>query len=256
MINIDNYAYNNNLRTVHALEKSVFSIVSMIVCLASPNQMTPLVVLALMAGIIILKAGIPTPVFLRLMLVPFSFLLISVLTIAFSLSYSNSGFWLSQTINGLTIGIRYADLITAVHLFLRSLGAVACLYFLALTTPMTEIITILNKMKVPAIITELMILIYRFIFIFMDTATTINRAQTSRLGYINMKRSFRSMSWLFSALLGKVFVKSQELYNAMAARCYTGEIKVLTRENPVNLRNYLMIIVVETPLILLNLVGR
>lgn len=256
MINIDSYAYSNHLKKIHPGEKSLFAMITLAVCLTSPTVITPLIVLALMAGGIIFKAGIPARVFLKLLLVPLSFLLLSVLTIAFSISTSSSEFWLAQTMNGLTIGIRYPDLITAAQLFLRSLGAVSCLYFLALTTPMTEIITVLHKLKVPVIITELMLLIYRFIFFFMETAITIKRAQSSRLGYMSLKISYRSLSRLFSALLGKVFVKSQELYNAMAARCYTGEIKVLTKKYPVNLRNYLLIIGLELPLILINLLGR
>jgi len=256
MLNIDSYAYSNNFKNIHPGEKSLFAVVTMAVCLTSPTVITPLLVLGVMAGVIILKAGIPARVFLRLMLVPLSFLLLSVVTIAFSLSTNPSGFWISQTLNGLTVGIRYPDLITAVQLFLRSLGAVSCLYFLALTTPMTEIITVLHKLKVPTIITELMVLIYRFIFVLMETAVTIKRAQSSRLGYVSLKISYRSLSRLLTALLGKVFVKSQELYNAMAARCYTGDIKVLTKEYPVSLRNYILITGVELPLILFNLLGR
>lgn len=256
MIDIDSYAYSNNLKTIHPAEKSLFAMITMVVCLTAPTVITPLIVLALMAGGIVIKAGIPAQVFVKLMLVPLSFLLLSVLTIAFSISTNPSGFWLAQTMYGLTVGIHYPDLITAVHLFLRSLGAVSCLYFLALTTPMTELITVLHKMKVPVIIAELMVLIYRFIFVFMDTATTIRRAQLSRSGYVSMKSSYRSLSRLFSALLGKVFVKSQELYNALAARCYTGEIKVLTKKRPVSLRNYLIITGLEIPLILLNLLWR
>ena len=256
MINIDSYAYSNKLKKIHPGEKSLFAMISMAVCLTSPTVITPLIVLALMASGIIWRAGIPARVFLRLMLIPLSFLLISVLTIAFSISSNPLGFWIAHTLHGLTVGIRYPDLITAVHLFLRSLGAVSCLYFLALTTPMTEIITVLHKLKVPVIITELMVLIYRFIFVFMETALTINRAQSSRLGYISLKTSYRSLSRLFSALLGKVFVKSQELYNAMAARCYTGEIRVLAKKYPVSPRNYILITGLELPLILFNLLGR
>jgi cobalt/nickel transport system permease protein len=256
VIDIDSYAYSNHLKKIHPGEKSLFAMLTMVVCLTAPTVITPLIVLALMAGGIIFKAGIPVRIFLKLMLVPLSFLLISVFTIAFSISTSPLGFWMAQTINGFTVGIHYPDLITAVQLFLRSLGAVSCLYFLALTTPMTEIITVLHKLKVPVIITELMVLVYRFIFVFMETALTINRAQSSRLGYVSLKTSYRSLSRLFSALLGKVFVKSQELYNAMAARCYMGEIRVLSKKYPVSLRNYLLIAGLELPLILLNLLGR
>ena len=256
MIAIDAYAYSNKLKTIHPAEKSIFAMVSMGICLTSATIITPLFIIALMAGGIIVKAGIPTRVLIKLMLIPFSFLLISVLTITFSVSTDPSGFWLAQNINGLMLGIRYPDLITAIHLFLRSLGAVSCLYFLALTTPITELITLLHKIKVPFIITELMVLIYRFIFVFMETATTISRAQFSRSGYVSMKSSFRSLSRRFSALLGKVIVKSQELYNSMASRCYTGEIRVLTKKRSVSLRNYGIIIGLELPLILMNVLWR
>ena len=256
MINIDCYAYSNTLKTVHPAEKFLFAMITLVVCLTSPTVITPLVVLALMAGGIIIKAGIPVRFFVKLMLVPLTFLLLSILTIAFSVSTSPTGFWLAQKVGGLTVGIRFPDLITAVHLFLKSLGAVSCLYFLALTTPMTEIITVLAKVRVPVIITELMVLIYRFIFVFMEIATTIRRAQSSRLGYISMKSSFRSLSRLFSALFSKVFLKSHELFDTMSARCYTGEIKVLTKKYPVRLRNYIVLTILEIPLILLNLLGR
>jgi len=256
LIDIDSYAYCNNLKTVHPAEKSLFALMSVLACLTAATLITPLIVLALMAGGIVIKAGIPTRIFVRLMIVPLSFLLIGVLTIAFSVSTNPSGFWLAQTIHGLTVGIRYPDFITAVHLFFRSLGSVSCLYFLALTTPMTELITVLHKLKVPVLITELMVLIYRFIFVFLETASTIRRAQLSRSGYISMRASFRSLGLLFTALLGKVFVRSQELYNAMSARGYSGTIKVLTKERPVSCRNYLIITGLEIPLILLNILWR
>ena len=256
MINIDTYAYSNTLKSVHPAEKFSFAMITLVVCLTSPTVITPLIVLAIMAGGIIIKAGIPGRFFIRLMLVPLSFLLLSVLTIAFSISTSPTGFWLAQNIAGLTVGIRWPDLVTSGHIFVKSLGAVSCLYFLALTTPMTEIITVLGKMRVPVIITELMVLIYRFIFVFLEIATTIRRAQSSRLGYVTMKGSFRSLSQLFSALFGKVFLKSSELFDTMASRGYTGEIKVLANKYPVSLKNYLILILLEMPLGLLNLLGR
>jgi len=228
----------------------------MVICITSPTIITPLVILALMAGGIIFTAKIPAKVFFKLLLIPLSFLLISVVTIAFSVSTTSSGFWLAQNLNDFTIGIRYPDLVKAVHLFLKSLGAVSCLYFLALTTPITELITLLHRIKVPFIITELMVLIYRFIFVFLDTAITIRRAQSSRIGYVSMKSTYRSLSQLFSALLGKMFLKSRILYDTMSARGYTGEIKVLTPKYPVNLKNYCIIVVLEVPLILLNLLWR
>lgn len=256
MIAIDAYAYNNNLKSVHPVEKALFAMLTMVICLGSSTMITPLIILVLMTIGIIFQAGIPIRIFVKLMTIPLAFLFISILTIVFSVSTHPSEFWLALTFNNFILGIYYSDLITAANLCLRSLGAVSCLYFLALTTPLTELITVLHKLKLPFIITELMVLIYRFIFVFMETATTIWRAQYSRSGYISIKSSFRSMSRLFSALLGKVFVKSQDLYNSMASRCYQGEIKVLTKKQPVSLKSYFIIAGIDIPLILLDLLWR
>jgi cobalt/nickel transport system permease protein len=256
VINIDTYAYSNTLKTVHPAEKFIFAVITLVVCLTSPSVITPLIVLVLMTGGIVIKAGIPGGFFVKLMLVPLSFLILSVLTIAFSVSTALTGFWIAYNFGHVTVGIRYSDLITAVHLFIKSLGSVSCLYFLALTTPMTEIIIVLGKMRVPPIITELMVLIYRFIFVFLEIATTIRRAQSSRLGYVSLKSSFRSLSCLFSALFGKVFLKSSELFDSMEARGYSGTIKVLAKKYPISLKNYLIISILDILLIMLNLLGR
>ena len=56
MIDIDSYAYSNNLKTVHPAEKSLFAMISMVACLTATTVFTPLIVLALMAGGIVLKA--------------------------------------------------------------------------------------------------------------------------------------------------------------------------------------------------------
>ncbi|MHB8125697.1 MAG: cobalt ECF transporter T component CbiQ [Desulfitobacteriaceae bacterium] len=256
MIGIDCYAYSNKLNTVHPLEKALFAVISMVMCITSSNVIIPILILVLMSTTTVLKAGIPVRLFGKLLLLPLSFLLLSILSIVFSVSGSTEGFWVSYSFSNLVVGIRLPDLIKAVHLFFRSLGGISCLYFLALTTPMTEIITLLRKLKTPVLITELMILIYRFIFVFLESAATIRRAQSSRLGYITTRSSFRSLSQLFAALFGKVFQQSRELSEAMDARCYSGEIKVLTKKHVVNPTNYILIVVCSILLMSLNLVWR
>ncbi|HWQ89365.1 MAG TPA: cobalt ECF transporter T component CbiQ [Desulfitobacteriaceae bacterium] len=256
MINIDFYAYSNKLNAVHPLEKVLFAVITMLICLLSGSIFTPILILVLMAVAIVLMAGIPAHLYGRLLLLPLTFLLLSVLSIAFSAAASTVGFWISYRFGNLVVGIRFPDLIKAMHLFLRSLGSVSCLYFLALTTPMTEVINLLRKLKIPVLITELMILIYRFIFVFLESAATIKRAQSSRLGYINIRSSFRSLSQLVVALFGKVFIKSRELFETMSARCYGGEINVLAKNHLVNYTNYVLIGVCAFLIISLDIVWR
>ena len=47
-----------------------------------------------------------------------------------------------------------------------ALSAVSCLYFLSLNTTMTDILEVLRKLHVPALLIELMLLIYRLFLYF------------------------------------------------------------------------------------------
>lgn len=253
MINIDNYVYSNKLLNVHPAEKFALALATMVVCLVSTSIFIPVIVLLLMAGLIILKAGIPVKLFAGLMLLPVSFLVIGELTIAFSIFDQTAGLIYYYTVGGIIIGVTAQDLNTAVHLFFKSLGAVSCLYFLALTTPMLEIISVLRKLKVPALFVELMSLVYRFIFVLLEMAATIRTSQSSRLGYVTLKSGFRSTGQLFYSLFIRSFQRSQAVATALAARCYNGEIRVLEKEYPLSVRNYVLVIIVELVLITSNL---
>lgn len=253
MTNIDQYVYANKLLEVHPAEKSLLAIATMVVCLISTSSYTPIIAMALMAGLIIFKAGIPAKFFSRLMLIPLAFLVMGELTLVFSISDQPGIFLYHFAVGDTFIGVTAQDLDKAVLLFSKSIGAVSCLYFLALTTPMLEITSVLRKVKVPALFLELMSLIYRLIFVLLDSAATIRTSQSSRLGYVNMKSSFRSTSQLFYALFIKSFQRSQAVATALEARCYQGEIRVLEKEFPCSVRNYVIVIIVEVSLIFLNL---
>ncbi|HVJ49308.1 cobalt ECF transporter T component CbiQ [Desulfitobacterium sp.] len=253
MINIDQYVYANKLLAVHPAEKSFLALATMVACLISTSIYTPIIAMVLMAGLIIFKAGIPVKFFSHLMLLPITFLVIGELTIAFSISDQPGGFLYHFAVGGTLIGVTAQDLNKAALLFSRSLGAVSCLYFLALTTPMLEIISVLRRLKVPALFLELMSLIYRFIFILLDSAASIHTSQSSRLGYVTLKSSFRSTSQLFYALFIRSFQRSQAVATALEARCYQGEIRVLEKKFPRSMRNYVFVIVVEMTLVLFNL---
>lgn len=253
MINIDHYVHANKLLKVHPAEKFTLALVTMIVCLVSTSIFIPLIVLVLMTGLIILKADIPAKFFVHLMLLPITFLLIGELSIAFSISGQTTGFLYHYAIGSFIIGVTAQDLHTAVHLFFKSLGSVSCLYFLALTTPMLEIITVLRKLKVPVLFVELMSLVYRFIFVLLETAATIRTSQSSRLGYVSLQSSFRATSQLFYSLFIRAFQRSQAVATALEARCYNGEIRVLEKEYPVSVRNYTLVVVIEMLLIASNI---
>lgn len=253
MINIERYAYANRLRSVHPAEKFAFALCTMIICLAASSIITSLVTILLMAATLVLRAGIPGRFYLKLMLLPASFLVIGVITVAVSVSRNPGPDLHGIAIGGVTIGTTARELGLAAQLFFKSLGTVSCLYFLSLTTPMTEIIPVLKKLKVSPFFIELMGLIYRFIFVLAETADKIHTTQSSRWGYATLKNSYVSLGQLISNLFIKSFHRSRLLFITMESRCYTEELKVIEVPFTFSPVNIMIIVLIELALVTLAL---
>ncbi|MFZ3173027.1 MAG: cobalt ECF transporter T component CbiQ [Carboxydocellales bacterium] len=247
MLNIDSFAYTNRLRHVHPLEKAGFAFLTMFLCLGFSSPVLSCLVIILMAAAIIGRAGIPGKVYLKLMTLPFSFLLVGVLTIAVSVTTTGLGAgWLAGiTVWGVTVGLTYNGVFTAGGLLLKSLGAVSCLYFLSLTTPAVEMVALMRKFKFPSLFIELSDLIYRFIFVMLETADDIYTSQSSRWGYASLKNSMKSLGQLTAALFVKALDRSQMLFTALSARGYTGQLNVLVPEYSISVKNVILIAIIE-----------
>jgi cobalt/nickel transport system permease protein len=80
---------------------------------------------------------------------------------------------------------------------------------------------------VPAEIAEMMLLMYRFIFLLTDTAETMNAAQAARLGHITYRGHMKSLSLLIANLMPRAFARAHALEIGLAARGWRGELRVL-----------------------------
>jgi cobalt/nickel transport system permease protein len=115
----------------------------------------------------------------------------------------------------------------------RALGAVSCLYFLSLCTTMPEILSVLRRLHIPSVATELAVLIYRYIFILLSAYHDRKDAAASRLGYSGFARSVRTTGAVYGNLLAASFHRAGACFDAMESRCYCGEIHFLERKKPV-----------------------
>ena len=226
---LDGYAHSNALRDVNTYFKVLFAIVTMLVSLISTSPVVPFLIFFILTGIIIFKAKIPYKFYLKFLSVPLIFALITFIFMAIFFGIGahvlDLGiFNLGITSDGFDLGLL---------VFARIMGGFSCLAFLALTTPMTEIFSVLGDIKIPQIVLEIAMLMYRFIFVFLDEAINMYHSQETRLGYSSIKKSYKSMGMLASNLFIKTWIKGEKAYLAMESRCYDGTIKLLDNKQSI-----------------------
>jgi cobalt/nickel transport system permease protein len=215
MLLIDRYAWTNRWRHRHPAEKLLLAGGLLLLSIALPPLTTAPVVLLVVGLATVVGAGIPAAALCRVIAVPGAFLLTSIPFLALSI---NSAAGISFSPSGLE---------TALRVVARSLAAVASLAFLTLTTPVIAWIPLLRRLGVPQAIVEIMLLIYRLIFVFAEQAVTTSQAQAARLGYHGIRCSLHSLGLLVASLLERSLARVRHLEIGLAARNFDGELSVL-----------------------------
>lgn len=223
---IDRHAWTNRWCRHHPGERLLLAGGGLVLALTLPPLTTGPLLCVLMAGATVARAGVPARAFLGVMALPTGFLLTSAPFLALSLELGD-GPHLAYSSSGVTL---------ALAVTLRSLGSLSCLAFLALTTPVAELVTWLRRLGVPAAVVEIALLIYRLIFIFAERALAGHRAQTARQGYSTHRRSLKSLGLLIATLFQRAMERARRLEVGLAARSYGGELRVLVPERPLSRR--------------------
>ena len=181
--------------------------------------------------------------YLSLLTLPVVFLLLSALTLLWDFFPERpAGAALAVPFFGGWLAVLPASQELAGLVLARAVGAVGCLYFLSLSTPLPELLHAARRAHVPAVVTSLAVLIYRYLFLLLDAARTRRDAADSRLGYRGLRRSLRTTGLVYGNLLAHGFRRAGACYDAMESRCFTGEIAFLTRPKPVTARLLLLLL--------------
>ena len=250
MLLIDKLSYQSKLRYVNASEKLMYAVLTLVLCILSRSVRVAVLVFAVNGILTVGKGGIPLFRYIKLLMIPFAFLIVGTAAIMVNISETPLDAF------AITIGKWYitgsrAGVYQGLRLCSTAFAAVSCLYFLSLNTVMADILGTCRKLHLPPLLIELMLLIYRFIFVLSKTAHAIMVSQQSRLGNRNFRTQIRAFGALGSALFVLALKRSNALYDAMESRCYDGSIRVLSREQPASKKEIAGIIMFEVILILI-----
>ncbi|MHA7847304.1 energy-coupling factor ABC transporter transmembrane protein [Serratia sp. D1N4] len=161
--------------------------------------------------------------YLRWLAIPLTFLLVGMLTIMLSVARQPDSLWWGVQVGNFWLGIDRAGLVTANHTLWRSLAALAATFWFVLNTPFPQLIQLLKRYHAPRLLTEQILLTWRFIFIFIEEAAAIHRAQSLRFGYVSLGSSYRSLAMLVSMLFTRVMIRYQQMIIALDVKLYQGD---------------------------------
>lgn len=230
---LDNYALASPLRYTNNWLKLFIVTIGMLTGVSSTSAIAPLFIALSMSFATIYFGKTPLKLYSKIILAPTSFVLLSAIIIAFFFGSGNELF--SFSILGYELAINSEGLNMAILILARTLGGMACLFFLALTTPMIELFSVLKATKLPDSFIEISMMMYRYIFVFLDIAMSIKYAQTVRLGYRDFKTASKSFVMLMSILFIRSWEQGEKIYLSMNSRCYDGKMSMFHVKRPVRM---------------------
>ncbi|ATW28893.1 cobalt ECF transporter T component CbiQ [Candidatus Formimonas warabiya] len=118
----------------------------------------------------------------------------------------------------------------AALLIMRVGLSVSLAVLLTLTTRWTNLLKALRVLAVPKIFIMTLEMTYRYIFVLINITSDLFIARKSRtIGKISTQEGRKFVSHTMGSLFGKSYALSEEVYNAMLSRGFTGEPKILSR---------------------------
>lgn len=231
-LTIDVLAQISRLNRVNPSLKFLTVLVLMALCVSSRSPVTGIFLTAVMLVLTVVIGGLKLRDYIHLLALPVSFLMISGLALLFEVTEQCTGVF-GIHIFGFWICVSAGAQARAALVTARALGAVSCLYFLSLTTPMPELIGVLRRARCPDVLIELMYLIYRYIFVLLSMYHTMRDAAKSRLGFVDYRTSMHTMGNLYSNLLSRSYRQANKNFDAMESRCYDTEIRFLEHREKV-----------------------
>ncbi len=243
---IEQLSHANRWRRVHPATKCLFTLCAMVAAFLAHSPAAALTVALLTAAAACLGARIPPGSYLRASAPPLLFLLVSCVTLAVSVGLSTGFPWIR-------LQSSHAQLLAALNVGGRSLACLTSLMFLALTTPLNDLISLLRGIGVPAVLTDLMTLCYGTLFIFSESAREIVTAQSSRLGYATPRLALRSTGIMVSSLAVRISRRSRELQHAAFSRANDGPLRFLSPTCPASAGSFAISLLAGCGLIALAL---
>jgi cobalt/nickel transport system permease protein len=170
-------------------------------------------------GLALGPARVPARTFGRAIRLPLAFVAVGAVTAVVSVSGDGIG-WAPDAAS------------RAGSLAGHSVAGGAAVLLLATTTPMSDLLPALRRLRVPAAVVEVASVVYRLLFVLLESLATIREAQTARMGHSSLRRSYRSTGALAAAVLTRSWDRARRMQDGLAGRGMETGLRVLPEVLP------------------------
>jgi cobalt/nickel transport system permease protein len=254
-------AYRSKASLVHRLDARVKLILAVLFIVAT--AFTPdgaWLAYALLTGLllgVIAASRLGVGFVLRRSLVALPFALAAVTAMV-----STSGqALLTMHVFGCELSITDAGVSRFIGILLRSWLSVQMAVVLTASTPFPVLLRAMRSLRIPKVLVAITGFAYRYIFVISDEALRMMRARAARSGALSGKGG-GSVFWrarVTGGMAGSLFLRSIErserIYDAMVARGYDGEVRVL-RARALRLGDVIVALIFALLVVVIQLLAR
>ena len=129
---------------------------------------------------------------------------------------------------GVKLIITHQGLFGAILFLMRVIASVSFAVLLSITTKHFALLKVLRIFRVPQIFVMTIGMCYRYVYLLLEVVENTYFAIKSRVGTrLHYKKGQHVIAWNISALWGRSYHLSEDVYSAMLSRGYTGESVIL-----------------------------
>ena len=205
MFVIDRYAYNNRWTAVPELHKFSLYILLMIISFSGflPLQ---ILLIAIMVPLTCYIARLPILKYLSWFRYPSIFILLSMATFVISYGENSHQFLMAIPVGSHGyLGVFHSSAKQVGPIVMRIYCSLISTYFMALTIPFNQMMKLCKTLHLPAILMELIVLMYRFI---LDL----------KFSFVNKKKSYLGWGRLANTLFVKLLADNQRLNDVLTLK--------------------------------------
>ncbi|MGG4496299.1 cobalt ECF transporter T component CbiQ [Brevibacillus reuszeri] len=239
---LDSLSYQNRLRQLPPEHKLLFGVALLLLVLMG-HTLVQMLVFVWIGVWVIGYARIPVGSYLLFLLLSLSFFVAGLPALLLEWVKAGAGLQKVEMLIAWNLG-SYVVYISPVAvskvtiLFWRTMASLSCFSFILFTVPFAEILQVLRRIGVPSILTDLLMIMYRFIFVLLHTSYQLWIAQRSRGGHRGFKALLRDAGILAAQLFVRAMCKYEALYKGMSARGCADSFHVLGLQTHVRSARY------------------